>query len=35
LQVDISKNKQLLDWNPPLSVDQGLQRAAEYYLEYR
>ncbi|HCF2998758.1 TPA: NAD-dependent epimerase/dehydratase family protein, partial [Pseudomonas aeruginosa] len=35
LQVDISKNKQLLDWNPPLSVDQGLQRVAEYYLEYR
>jgi nucleoside-diphosphate-sugar epimerase len=32
LQVDISKNRQLLGWNPPLSVDQGLKKAAEGYL---
>lgn len=29
LQVDISKTRQLLGWQPPLSVDQGLKRAAE------
>lgn len=32
LQVDISKTQQLLGWNPPLSVDEGLKRAAEGYL---
>ena len=29
LQVDISKTRRLLGWNPPLSVDQGLKKAAE------
>ena len=29
LQVDISKPRQLLGWNPPISVDEGLHRAAE------
>lgn len=29
LQVDISKTRHLLDWQPPLSVDLGLKRAAE------
>lgn len=29
LQVDISKTRQLLGWQPPLTVDQGLKRAAE------
>lgn len=29
LQLDISKTRQLLGWTPPLSVDEGLQRAAE------
>lgn len=29
LQLDIAKTRQLLDWTPPLSVDEGLQRAAE------
>lgn len=29
LQVDIEKTRQLLGWTPPLSVDQGLKRAAE------
>lgn len=28
LQVDISKTKQLLGWVPPISVDEGLRRAA-------
>ena len=27
LQVDISKVRQLLGWNPPVSVDEGLRRA--------
>jgi nucleoside-diphosphate-sugar epimerase len=29
LQVDISKTRQLLGWTPPLSLDQGLKKAAE------
>ncbi|WP_040394211.1 UDP-glucose 4-epimerase family protein [Aromatoleum toluclasticum] len=28
LQVDISTTRQLLDWRPPISVDEGLRRAA-------
>ena len=32
LQVDISKTRQLLGWTPPLSVDEGLKKAAEGYL---
>jgi nucleoside-diphosphate-sugar epimerase len=28
LQVDISKNRQLLDWRPPLSLNEGLRRTA-------
>lgn len=28
LQVDSSKTRQLLDWTPPVSVDEGLRRAA-------
>ena len=32
LQVDISKTQQLLGWAPPLSVDEGLKKAAEGYL---
>ena len=31
LQVDISKTKELLAWNPPLSVDEGLRKAAGDY----
>ena len=26
LQVDISKARDLLDWDPPISVDEGLRR---------
>lgn len=29
LQLDLAKTRQLLDWTPPLSVDEGLRRAAE------
>ncbi len=29
LQLDIAKTRQLLDWTPPVSVDEGLRRAAE------
>lgn len=32
LQVDISKAQRLLDWTPPLSVDEGLQLVANSYL---
>ncbi|MEG0937460.1 MAG: SDR family oxidoreductase [Comamonas sp.] len=29
LQVDIEKTRRLLGWNPPLSLDEGLKKAAE------
>lgn len=29
LQLDIAKTQRLLDWMPPVSVDEGLRRAAE------
>ena len=29
LQVDISKSRALLGWNPPMSVDEGLRRAVK------
>lgn len=29
LQVDISKSREVLGWTPPISVDEGLRRAAE------
>jgi nucleoside-diphosphate-sugar epimerase len=32
LQVDIQKTRVVLGWNPPLSVDEGLQRVTEEYL---
>lgn len=32
LQVDISKTRTLLEWNPPISVDDGLRRAAQGFL---
>lgn len=32
LQVDISKARNLLGWNPPISVDEGLRRTAQSYL---
>lgn len=33
LQVDISKAKKLLNWVPPVSVDEGLHKTAKYFLE--
>ncbi len=33
LQVDIGKTKALLGWTPPFSVDEGLRRTAEHWLE--
>ncbi len=33
LQVDITKTRKLLGWTPPLSVDEGLRRAAEGFRE--
>jgi nucleoside-diphosphate-sugar epimerase len=32
LQVDISKARNLLGWNPPISVDEGLRRTAQFFL---
>ncbi|MDP3846181.1 MAG: SDR family oxidoreductase [Pseudomonas sp.] len=35
LQVDISKTRELLNWSPPVSVDQALRKTAEYFLQQR
>lgn len=35
LQVDIMKACTMLDWSPPVSVDEGLRRTAEYFLRGR
>jgi nucleoside-diphosphate-sugar epimerase len=35
LQVDIRKNRDLLAWTPPLTLDQGLQITARSFLEHR
>lgn len=35
LQVDISKTRELLNWYPPVSVDEALRRTANYFLEQR
>ncbi len=32
LQVDISKTRRLLDWTPPVTVDEGLRRTAQDFL---
>ncbi|MDZ3990446.1 N-acetyl-alpha-D-glucosaminyl-diphospho-ditrans,octacis-undecaprenol 4-epimerase [Pseudomonas sp. Teo4] len=34
LQVDITKTKELLDWTPPVAVDQALRQTANHYLEH-
>ena len=34
LQVDIEKTRRLLDWTPPISLDEGLRRAAAGELPY-
>ena len=33
LQVDISKTRERLGWTPPISVDEGLRRAAKAFLQ--
>ena len=35
LQVDISKTRDLLDWAPPIAVEEGMRRAASAYLQGR
>ncbi len=32
LQVSISKTKELINWRPPISVDEALKRTAKHYL---
>ena len=32
LQVDIGKTRQLLGWTPPMSLDQGLKKTANWFL---
>ena len=34
LQVDISKAKKILNWSPPVSVEEGLNKTAQYFLEH-
>ncbi|SDU92382.1 UDP-glucose 4-epimerase family protein [Pseudomonas vancouverensis] len=34
LQVDITKNRELLGWRPPNSLDDGLKRTAQHFLEF-
>lgn len=34
LQVDIGKTRELLNWSPPLGVDEALRRAAESFQEH-
>lgn len=33
LQIDISKTKKLLNWTPPVSVNEGLRKTAKHFLE--
>ncbi len=33
LQVDIGKTRSLLNWNPPLGVDEALSKVAKHYME--
>ena len=35
LQVDISKTKEILNWKPPVGVDEGLRNTAQFYLNNR
>ncbi|RKS23992.1 nucleoside-diphosphate-sugar epimerase [Pseudomonas sp. WPR_5_2] len=35
LQVDLSKNRQLLGWTPPVSLDHGLSLTAQHFLDSR
>ena len=33
LQIDITKTRQLLDWHPPISVVEGLQKTAQGFVK--
>lgn len=35
LLVNTTKARQLLDWAPPISIDEGLRRTAEYYIQHQ
>lgn len=35
LQIDISRTKEILDWNPPVTVNEGFLGTAEWYLSSR
>ena len=35
LQVDITKTRELLGWAPPVTVDEGLKKAARHFLQQR
>lgn len=35
LQVDINKTRELLDWTPPVSLEEALKRTANHYLEHQ
>ncbi|MDR1855201.1 MAG: SDR family oxidoreductase [Azoarcus sp.] len=35
LQVDIGHTKRLLDWSPPMTVDEALKQTVAYFLEQR
>jgi len=35
LQVDVSKAKKILNWTPPVSVDEGLRKTAKHFIETR
>lgn len=35
LEVDITKTKELLDWKPPVSFEEGIHRTAEDFLNNR
>jgi nucleoside-diphosphate-sugar epimerase len=35
LQVDIGKTRELLNWSPPVGVDEALRKTAEHFLEHQ
>jgi nucleoside-diphosphate-sugar epimerase len=34
LQVDITKTCTMLDWTPPVSVDEAMRKTAQHFLEH-
>lgn len=35
LQVDIAKTCTMLDWTPPVSIEEAMRKTAQYYLEHK